>query len=82
MEATNLNYWENEAPTNKKGTTDLKADLEDRTSDGRWGKWDAMSASYNSYIIAGDSHKLNGVLISSLSREANIFLLGRVEICE
>lgn len=81
LEAANLNYWENKAPTNGKGTVNLKADLEDRTSDERCGNWDAMSASDNSYRISSESCKLNGLLISSLSSEANIFLLDRVEIC-
>lgn len=40
-----------------------------------------MSASDNSYITSSESYKLNGVLICSLSSEANIFLPDRVEIC-
>jgi len=40
-----------------------------------------MSASENSHRISSESYKLNGVLISSLSSEVNIFLLDRVQIC-
>lgn len=81
LEAKDLNYWEYKAPKNGKKPMNLKADLGDRTWDGHWGNWDAMSASHNSYIISSESYKLNGVLISSLSSEGNIFLHDRVEIC-